>query len=64
MKKDITLVAIDFKYHELTRQGIERSIATVDPKEVIVVSDKTSCLVQLGFQPNQYQAWKSMHNSC
>jgi hypothetical protein len=40
MKKDITLVAIDFKYHELTRQGLERSIAAVDPKEVVVISDK------------------------
>jgi len=40
MKKDITLVAIDFKYHELTRQGLERTIAAVDPKEVVVVSDK------------------------
>lgn len=40
MKKDITLVAIDFKYHELTRRGLEQSIAAVNPKEVVVVSDQ------------------------
>lgn len=38
--KNITLVAIDFKTHELTRCSLEKTIAIVDPKEVVVISDQ------------------------
>jgi hypothetical protein len=38
--KDITLVAIDFLYHDLTRYAIERSLEHIDAKEVLIISDK------------------------
>lgn len=38
--KNITIVAIDFAYHELTRRAIELSIPAIDPKEIIVISDR------------------------
>lgn len=40
MTKDITIVAIDFEHHELTRFAIEQTMKCVDVKEVITVSDK------------------------
>lgn len=38
--RNITLVAIDFAYHELTRRAIEISLPVIDPKEVVVISDQ------------------------
>jgi len=38
--KNITLVAIDFMWHDLTRYAIEASLKTVDPAEVIIISDR------------------------
>jgi hypothetical protein len=38
--KDITIVAIDFLYHDLTRYAIEHSLKHIDPKEVVVISDR------------------------
>jgi hypothetical protein len=40
MKKDITVVAIDFLTHDLTRLALEKTIGVVDPKEVVVISDR------------------------
>jgi hypothetical protein len=44
MKKDITLVAIDFLTHDLTKLALEKTISVVDPKEVVVVSDRNILL--------------------
>lgn len=38
--KDITLVAIDFVYHDLTRCAIEHTLKNIDVKEIVVISDK------------------------
>lgn len=38
--KDVTIVAIDFLHHDLTRYAIERSLDNIDAKEVLIVSDK------------------------
>lgn len=38
--KDITLVAIDFLTHDLTRYAIEHSLKHIDPKEILIISDK------------------------
>lgn len=38
--KDVTVVAIDFKWHELTRRAIEITLRNFDPKEVVVISDR------------------------
>jgi hypothetical protein len=38
--KDITLVAIEFQWYDLTKYAIERSIEQIDPKEILVISDK------------------------
>ena len=38
--KDITLVAIDFLYHDLTRYAIEHTLKHIDPKEIIIISDR------------------------
>lgn len=38
--KDITLVAIEFQWYELTRYAIERSLEHIDPREILVISDK------------------------
>ena len=38
--KNITLVAIDFKTHDLTRRALEICLDRIDPGEVIVVSDQ------------------------
>lgn len=40
LQKNLTLVAIDFKTHELTRRALEHCLKRVDPKEVIVISDQ------------------------
>ena len=38
--KDITLVAIEFQWYDLTRYAIERSLEHIDAKEVLIISDK------------------------
>jgi hypothetical protein len=38
--KNITLVAIEFQWHDLTKYAIERSLEHIDPKEILVISDK------------------------
>ena len=38
--RDITIVAIDFLYYDLTRRAIEISLPAIDPKEIIVISDR------------------------
>lgn len=38
--KDITLVAIEFQWYDLTRYAIERSLEHIDAKEVVIISDK------------------------
>lgn len=40
MKKDITLVAIEFQWYDLTKYAIERSLEHIDPKEIVIISDK------------------------
>ena len=37
---DITLVCIDTFTHELAKKAIEKSLENIDPKEVIIFSDK------------------------
>lgn len=38
--KSVTLVAIEFQWHDLTRYAIERSLEHIDPKEILIISDK------------------------
>lgn len=38
--KNITIVAIDFQTHDLTRYGIEQTVERVDAKEVLIISDR------------------------
>jgi len=38
--KDITLVAIEFQWHDLTRYAIEHSLKHIDPKEILIISDQ------------------------
>lgn len=38
--KDITLVAIEFQWHDLTKYAISRSLDNIDPKEVLIISDR------------------------
>ena len=38
--KDVTIVAIDFLTHDLTRRSIENTLKHIDPKEILVISDK------------------------
>ena len=38
--KDVTLVAIDFLWHDLTGYAIQRSLEQIDAKEVLIISDK------------------------
>jgi hypothetical protein len=38
--KDITLVAIEFQWYDLTKYAIERCLEHIDPKEILVISDK------------------------
>lgn len=38
--KNITLVAIDFLWHDLTRRAIEISLDNIDPQEVLIISDR------------------------
>lgn len=40
MTKDLSIVAIDFATHELTAIAIERTLRCIDPKEIIVISDR------------------------
>jgi hypothetical protein len=39
-QKDITVIAFDFRTHEMTRYALEKTLEVIEPKEVIVVSDK------------------------
>lgn len=38
--KDVTIIAIDFLWHDLTRYAIERTLENIDAKEVVIVSDQ------------------------
>ena len=38
--KEITVVAMDFKNHELTRRAVELTLERIDPKEVLIISDR------------------------
>jgi hypothetical protein len=38
--KDITLVAIEFQWYELTQYAIVRSLENIDAKEVVIISDR------------------------
>lgn len=38
--KDITLVAIDFITQDLTRYAIEHTLKHIDPKEIVIISDR------------------------
>ena len=38
--KNITLVAIEFQWYELTKYAIERSLEHVDVKDIVIISDK------------------------
>jgi hypothetical protein len=38
--KDITLVAIEFQWYDLTKYAIQHSLKHIDPKEIIIISDK------------------------
>lgn len=38
--KDITLVAIDFAWHDLTKYSIEQTLKNIDPKEIVIISDR------------------------
>jgi Protein of unknown function (DUF5672) len=38
--KDVTLVAIEWQWYDLTRYAIERSLEHIDAKEVVVISDR------------------------
>lgn len=38
--KDITLVAIEFQWYDLTKYAIERSLEHIDTKEILVISDR------------------------
>jgi hypothetical protein len=40
MKKDITLVAIDFLYHDLTKYAIDKTLENLDVAEIVVLSDQ------------------------
>jgi hypothetical protein len=40
MTLDLTVVAIDFITHDLTKLAIEQTLRCIDPKEVVVISDK------------------------
>lgn len=40
MTKDLSILAIDFGTHELTALAIEQTLQCIEPKEIIVVSDK------------------------
>jgi len=37
---DLTVVAIDFGTHELTKLAIDQTLSCINPKEILVVSDK------------------------
>jgi len=38
--KNITLVAIEFQWHDLTKYAIDRCLENIDPKEIIVIADQ------------------------
>jgi len=38
--KDITLVAIDFVWHDLTKYAIEQTLKNIEPKEIVIISDR------------------------
>lgn len=37
---EITVVAMDFKNHELTRRAVELTLQRIQPKELLIISDK------------------------
>lgn len=39
-KKSITIVAIDYEHHELTKFAIEQTMKCVDVETVLTISDK------------------------
>lgn len=38
--KELTLIAVDFLYHDLTKFMVERAANLINPKEIVIVSDK------------------------
>jgi hypothetical protein len=38
--KDVTLVAIEWQWYDLTKYAIERSLDNIDAKEVVIISDR------------------------
>ena len=38
--KNITLVIIEFQWYDLTRYAVERTLEHIDPREIVVISDK------------------------
>lgn len=38
--KNITLVAIEFQWYDLTKYAIERSLDNIDVKDIVIISDK------------------------
>jgi hypothetical protein len=38
--KNVTLVAIEFQWYDLTRYAIEHSLKHIDPKEIVIISDR------------------------
>jgi len=40
MAKDVTLVAIDFERHKLTRWAIEQTLQHIDAREIVTISDQ------------------------
>lgn len=38
--KDVTLVAIEFQWHDLTKYALERSLENIQAKDVLIISDK------------------------
>ena len=49
---DLTVVAIDFGTHELTKLAIDQTLSCINPKEILVVSDKIFTQVLPGFLVN------------
>jgi hypothetical protein len=38
--KNLTVIAVDFLYHDLTKYSVSQIVEKLDPKEVVIVSDK------------------------
>ena len=41
--KEITVVAMDFKNHQLTKRAVELTLERIQPKEVLIISDQQFC---------------------